>query len=91
MIKLLEKIGQNPQYSLTLFLRGLGLFVIGLLFVALGYFYHHLWQIVGIITLALACLLAAWGYLGIFANRWLNILYRTRPANKRSTEKTLIK
>ncbi len=76
MKKLLEKVGQNPQRSLTLFLRGLGLFVIGLFFVALGYFYHHLWQIIGIIILALACLLAAWGYLGIFANRWLNILYR---------------
>ncbi|MFQ3208875.1 MAG: hypothetical protein ACI9U5_000935 [Colwellia sp.] len=86
MIKLLEKIGQNPQYSLTLFLRGLGLFVIGLTFVTLGYFYHHLWQIIGIITLVLACLLSACGYLGIFANRWLNILYRTRPAKKIPTK-----
>jgi hypothetical protein len=86
MIKLLEKIGQNPQYSLTLFLRGLGLFVIGLTFVTLGYFYHHLWQIIGIITLVLACLLSAYGYLGIFANRWLNILYRTRPAKKTPTK-----
>jgi hypothetical protein len=86
MIKLLERIGHNPQLSLTLFLRGLGLFVIGLLFVALGYFHHHLWQMIGIIILTLACLLAAWGYLGIFSNRWLNILYRTRPANKRPTK-----
>lgn len=82
MNKLLEKLGQNPQHSLTLFLRGLGLFVMGLLFVALGYFYHHLWQIVGVIILGLACLLAAWGYLGIFANRWLNILHRTKPRSK---------
>jgi len=80
---LLEKIGQNPQKSLTLFLRGLGLFVVGLIFVALGYFYHHLWQIIGIVILIFACLLAAWGYLGIFANRWLNILYRTKTLNKR--------
>ena len=83
MIQLLEKIGQYPQHSLTLFLRGLGLFVIGLLFIALGYFYHHLWQIIGIITLILACLLAVWGYVGIFANRWLNILYRVQPESKR--------
>jgi len=80
---LLEKIGQNPQKSLTLFLRGLGLFVVGLIFVALGYFYHHLWQIIGIVILIFACLLAAWGYLGIFSNRWLNILYRTKTLNKR--------
>ncbi|NQZ27320.1 MAG: hypothetical protein HRT55_13515 [Colwellia sp.] len=85
MIKLLEKLGQDPQRSLTLFLYGLGLFVIGLLFVALGYFHHHLWQIMGVIILALACLIAAWGYLGIFANRWLNIIYRTRPNQKIST------
>ena len=85
MIKLLEKLGQDPQRSLKLFLYGLGLFVIGLLFVALGYFHHHLWQIMGVIILALACLIAAWGYLGIFANRWLNIIYRTRPNQKIST------
>ncbi|WP_019029285.1 hypothetical protein [Colwellia piezophila] len=85
MIKLLEKLGQNPQRSLTLFLRGLGLFVIGLLFVALGYINHHLWQIIGVAILGLACLIAAWGYLGIFANRWLNIIYRTRPNQKNST------
>ncbi|KGJ97460.1 hypothetical protein [Colwellia psychrerythraea] len=84
MIKLLEKLGQNPQRSLTLFLRGLGLFVLGLLFVALGYFYHHLWQVAGVAILSLACLISAWGYLGIFANRWLNIIYRTRSGNKRS-------
>jgi hypothetical protein len=83
MIKLLEKIGQNPQYSLTLFLRGLGLFVIGLLFVALGYFTHHLWQVFGILILGLACLIAIWGYLGIFANRWLNILYRPKKTKRR--------
>lgn len=82
MNNLLEKLGQNPQRSLTLFLRGLGLFVIGLFFVGLGYFYHHSWQVIGIITLGIACLLAAWGYLGIFANRWLNILYRTKPSAK---------
>ncbi|MBU2869532.1 hypothetical protein [Colwellia sp. E2M01] len=86
MIKLLEKLGQDPQHSLMLFLRGLGLFVIGLLFVALGYFYHYLWQVIGIITLAIACLLSAWGYLGIFANRWLNILYRTQSSQNSTTD-----
>ena len=79
MIILLEKLGQDPERSLSLFLRGLGLFVLGLAFVALGYFYHHLWQIIGIIVIGLACLVSAWGYLGIFANRWLNILHRTKP------------
>lgn len=84
MIKILEKLGQNPQSSLTLFLRGLGLFAIGLAFVALGYFTHHLWQIIGVFLIGIACLIAIWGYLGIFANRWLNIMYRTRYGSKSS-------
>lgn len=82
MKKLLEKLGQNPQRSLTIFLRGLGLFVIGLMFIALGYFYHYLWQVIGIVVLALACIIAAWGYIGIFANRWLSMLNRHSPKNK---------
>ena len=82
MNKILEKLGQNPQRSLTLFLRGLGLFIIGLVFVGLGYFYHHLWQVIGIVVLIISCLIAAWGYLGIFANRWLNILYKTQAKSK---------
>lgn len=81
--KILEKLGQNPQSSLTLFLRGLGLFVIALLFITLGYFYHYLWQVVGIVFLVLACLLSAWGYLGIFANRWLNVFYKNKTNSKR--------
>lgn len=82
MIRLLEKLGQDPERSLILFLRGLGLFVLGLLFVALGYFFHHLWQVIGIVVLGFACIVSAWGYLGIFANRWLNIMYRTKPNNE---------
>jgi len=74
MTNLLEKLGQDPQRSLTIFLRGLGLFVLSLTCIGLGYFYHHLWQVLGIILLVLSCLIAAWGYVGIFANRWMNIL-----------------
>jgi len=74
MNNLLAKLGQDPQHSLSIFLRGLALFALGLLFIALGYFHHHLWQVVGIVILAIACMVALWGYLGIFANRWYNIL-----------------
>ncbi len=83
MYKLLEKLGQNPQGSLQLFLSGLGLFVVALVFMTLGYFYHHLWQVVGIIILVIACFLSCWGYLGLFANRWLNILYKNKTNSKR--------
>jgi hypothetical protein len=83
MYKLLEKLGQNPQSSLKLFLYGLGLFLIALIFITLGYFYHHLWQIFGIILLVIACLLSVWGYIGMFSNRWLNVLYKNKTNAKR--------
>lgn len=83
MNNLLARLGQDPKRSLSLFLKGLGLFAVGLTFIAIGYFYHHFWQILGIFILALACAIAAWGYLGIFANRWFNILNRNSPNNKK--------
>jgi len=76
---LLEKLGQNPQRSLSIFLWGLGVFVIGLAFVAMGYYHHHFWQIVGITLIGIACLISAWGYLGVFANRWFHILNKHKP------------
>ncbi len=82
MNNLLAKLGQDPQRSLSIFLRGLGLFALGLIFIAIGYFHHHLWQVAGIIILAFACIIAAWGYLGIFSNRWFNILNKHKPSSK---------
>ena len=82
MNSLLAKLGQDPQRSLSIFLRGLGLFALGLVFIAIGYFYHYLWQVIGLVILVFACLMAAWGYLGIFANRWFNILNRQKRKNK---------
>jgi hypothetical protein len=73
---LLSRLGQNPQLSVKRFVAGCGLFAVGLGFIALGYFYHHLWQVPGFMLLALGCLLAAWGYIGIFANRLLTIFQR---------------
>ena len=83
MNSLLAKLGQDPKRSLSIFLFGLGLFALGLLCIAIGYFNHHVWQIIGLIILTLACLIAAWGYLGIFANRWFHILNRRKPNNKK--------
>jgi uncharacterized membrane protein YqjE len=59
---LLEKLGQDPQRSLTLFLRGLGLFSLGVCLIFLGYFYHHFWQIAGIAFLGLGIIFSIWGY-----------------------------
>jgi hypothetical protein len=75
---LLEKLGQDPQRSLSLFLRGLGLFAFGVCLIFLGYFYHHFWQIAGIAFLGLGIIFSIWGYAGIFANRLLN-MFTPRP------------
>ncbi|MDX2368867.1 MAG: hypothetical protein QNK36_10745 [Colwellia sp.] len=83
MNNLLAKLGQDPKRSLSIFLTGLGLFAIGLVFIAIGYFYHHIWQMLGVLILVFSCVIAAWGYLGIFANRWFNILNKHSPNNKK--------
>ena len=82
-IVLLEKLGQNPPRSLALFLGGVGLFAVGLSFITIGYFHHHWWQIVGLFMVFCACLLSAWGYLGMFANRWLTIIYTNQQRAKK--------
>jgi hypothetical protein len=83
MNNLLAKLGQDPKRSLSIFLTGLGLFAVGLVFIAIGYFYHHIWQMLGLLILVISCIIAAWGYLGIFANRWFNIINRHSPNNKK--------
>jgi hypothetical protein len=73
---ILEKIGQDPQRSLVLFIRGLGLFAIGACLIFIGYYYHYFWQVIGIAFLAFGIFFSIWGYCGIFANRLLNIFDR---------------
>jgi hypothetical protein len=78
-MSLLEKLGQDPQRSMQRFLRGLGLFIIGACFIFLGLYYSHIWQIIGLFILACGCLLAIYGYVGLFANRLYHIFNRTKP------------
>ena len=87
-MSILEKIGQDPQRSLVLFIRGLGLFTIGACLIFIGYYYHYVWQIAGICFIALGILFSAWGYTGIFANRLLNIFdRRSSESNETFTPK----
>ena len=78
-MSLLEKLGQDPQRSMQRFLSGLGLFAIGALFIFLGLYQSHIWQIIGIVFLALGGLFAIYGYVGLFANRLYHIFNRTKP------------
>ena len=77
MKAILEKLGQNPKQSLPLFLRGFGLFIVGAFMIMLGYYRDPLWQIPGLLLLIPGAVLAAIGYIGIFANRLLKIFERT--------------
>jgi len=82
MIKpLIYRLGSDPKLSLKRFLRGLALFVLAVIFIALGYYSHYSLQIIGIIILAVALFFAGWGYLGIFANRFSQVIKGINPNN----------
>ncbi len=40
-----------------------------------------LFQLIGLVILAVALFFAGWGYLGIFANRFAQVLERSSPKN----------
>jgi protein-S-isoprenylcysteine O-methyltransferase Ste14 len=73
---MLKKLGQDPQKSLSIFLKGLGFFALGVFFIFLGYYQHHYWQVLGLVFLTLGVAFSAWGYIGMFANRLINIINR---------------
>jgi hypothetical protein len=77
-MSLLEKLGQDPQRSMQRFLSGLGLFVFGACLIFLGLYQSHIWQILGLIVIAIGSLLAIYGYIGVFANRLYHIFNRQR-------------
>ncbi len=82
MIKpLIYRLGSDPKLSLKRFLRGLALFVLAVIFIILGYYSHYSLQIIGIIILAVALFFAGWGYLGIFANRFSQVIKGINPDN----------
>ena len=78
---LIYRLGSEPKLSLKRFLRGLALFVLAVILITLGYYSHYILQIIGLVILAIALFFAAWGYLGIFANRFSQLLDRkdSRP------------
>jgi len=83
MIKpLIYRLGSDPKLSLQRFLRGLALFVLAVIFIALGYFSHYTLQIIGLVILLIALFFAAWGYIGIFANRFSQVLNKTTPKHE---------
>lgn len=81
-MNLLYKLGQTPTKSFSYFLAGLILFAIGL---GLIYFITEPEQYLQLFALALVglgCLLAIWGYIGIFSSRMLAMMNR-HPRTKK--------
>ena len=78
-MSLLEKLGQDPQRSMQRFLCGLGLFAFGAGLIFIGVYYTYIWQIIGIVILAIGCLFAIYGYVGLFANRLYHSFNRKKP------------
>lgn len=78
-MSLLEKLGQDPQRSMQRFLCGLGFFAFGAGLIFIGVYNSHTWQIIGIGILAIGCLFAIYGYVGLFANRLYHSFNRKKP------------
>lgn len=79
---LIYRLGQEPKLSLKRFFIGLGLFALAASCIAWGY-YHQAWvQLIGLIILAPAIFFALWGYIGIFANRFSQVIAAANPLDK---------
>ncbi|GAA59715.1 hypothetical protein P20652_1579 [Pseudoalteromonas sp. BSi20652] len=77
--QLIYRLGSNPKLSLKRFFRGLALFVLAVIFISIGYYTHYSLQIIGVISLIPALFFAGWGYCGIFANRFSQVLKDMGP------------
>ncbi|MGO2331960.1 MAG: hypothetical protein ACTH59_10115 [Pseudoalteromonas nigrifaciens] len=78
---LIYSLGSNPKLSLKRFFRGVALFVLAVIFIFLGYYNHYSLQIIGVVILVPALFFAVWGYSGIFANRFSQVLKNIEPKN----------
>ncbi|WP_372811383.1 hypothetical protein [Pseudoalteromonas nigrifaciens] len=78
---LIYSLGSNPKLSLKRFFRGVALFVLAVIFIFLGYYSHYSLQVIGVVILVPALFFAAWGYSGIFANRFSQVLKNIEPKN----------
>ncbi len=75
--RIIYKWGSQPKRSLKFFLAGLGGFALAALLIGIGYYYHFSFQIAGILIGIPAFLVAIYGYVGLFANRFAQVLDQT--------------
>ena len=74
--QVIYRFGSDVKRSLRWFAAGLLLFAIAGAFIAAGYYYQYWWQIVGLVVALPALFITLYGYLGILANRFSQILKR---------------
>ncbi|NOU52770.1 hypothetical protein HG263_19875 [Pseudoalteromonas sp. JBTF-M23] len=80
--QLIYRLGQQPKLSLKRFLIGLGLFIAAVSAIGYGYYQHPMAQLFGLVLLVPAVFFALWGYIGIFANRFAQIIVTMSPDDK---------
>ena len=74
------RLGSTPKLSLKRFLIGLCLFILSAAFIMYGYFKEPLYQLVGLTLLVPALFFAIYGYIGLFANRFSQVISINDPA-----------
>lgn len=84
--KIIYKLGSNNKGNLRCFLSGMLLFAVSGGFIALGYYYQHWYQMIGLVLAVPAVLLMGYGYLGMLANRLAQILKRLDDAKKKRSQ-----
>jgi len=79
---IIYRLGSTPKLSLRRFFIGILLFAISAGLIIFGYLHLALLQLPGLILLPVALYFAIYGYLGIFANRFSQILKDREKLNQ---------
>jgi hypothetical protein len=72
------RLGSEPKRSIKRFFSGLALFIVGAAGFAIEHQFGAWSKVVSLLFLIPGFLLACWGWLGIFANRFAQVLNRKR-------------
>ena len=88
MRQLLNRLGSNPHHSWSWFKRGLLWFVFGALLIVAGAEFWFWLQVPGMLLLAFGFGVAAYGYLGILASRFILSFPPPRQQNDVSRHNT---
>ncbi|MCF2829451.1 MULTISPECIES: hypothetical protein [unclassified Pseudoalteromonas] len=71
---LIYRLGSHPKRSLKFFLFGLVIVLLAGALIALGYYQDHRFQIAGLVLLFPGLCCAFYGYIGIFSNRFSQVI-----------------